>query len=332
MIRKALVVGIDDYPEPNRLETCVNDANAISNLLEFNEDGSRNFSVIKILNNEATYGNIKNLLKKIFTDDCDVGLFYFSGHGCDDENDGKICTFDFTTEHYGIRFRDIIEIVESSKCKNKVIIFDCCYSGKMGNYHFIGDQTILKCGTTILTACSSNELSVGSGPKGITYSLFTNLLISALKGGACDIFGRITPGSIYSYVDSSLGDFDQRPLFKSHVRSFVTLRKSKERMNEIEVRELMSLFEEVDSLYQLDPSYEPQNYIGSKGIGEGDLKKPYFNKKNGEIFASLQRAVANGLVKPSTEKHMFYAAMNSDTCELTNLGKHYWWMVNNKII
>ena len=44
MSRKALVVGIDDYPGCP-LNGCVNDAEEIKNLLETNGDGSPNFEV-----------------------------------------------------------------------------------------------------------------------------------------------------------------------------------------------------------------------------------------------------------------------------------------------
>lgn len=327
-MRKALIVGIDEYEEPYQLTCCVNDVNSIYDLLAFNSDGTRNFSIIKRINKEATYDQIMEDLDKVFSDDSDISLFYFSGHGFDDRNDGKICTIDYASNHMGIRFRDIIELIGQKKCKNKIIILDCCHSGKMGNFSIIGDQTILSHGTTILTACNANEYAVEINGHGI----FTNLLIAALQGGAADIFGNVTPGSIYSYIDSSLGAFDQRPLFKSHVSSFVSLRRAHEKMTILEIRELISLFEHSEIKYKLDPSYEETNFPGSERIGKADLKKPYCTPENIKIFKLLQKATSNGLVKPSNEQHMFYAAMNFDTCELTMLGKHYWYMVNNELI
>jgi hypothetical protein len=44
-MKRALVVGIDDYPR-NPLSGCINDAVAVANTLEKNGDGSPNFSVI----------------------------------------------------------------------------------------------------------------------------------------------------------------------------------------------------------------------------------------------------------------------------------------------
>ncbi len=326
-MRNALIVGINNYPN-GKLKCCITDANDVAKLLEYNEDMSRNFSIIKLLDEEATYDNILDKLDLVFNDDSDIALFYFSGHGFDDKNDGKICTIDYEQHHWGISFRTIIEHIYDSKCKNKIIILDCCHAGKLGNFSMIGDSTILKCGTTILTACNTCEYAIESNGHG----LFTKLLIDALEGGASDIFGRITPGSIYSYIDSSLGSFDQRPLFKSHVKSFVTIRTANAKMSVLEMRYLMELFPYESYLFKLDSSYEPTNYPGSKDIGENDLKKPFFLENNGKIFELLQKAVSNGLIKPSNEKHMFYAAMNSDTCELTDIGKHYWLLAKNKII
>lgn len=52
------------------------------------------------------------------------------------------------------------------------------------------------------------------------------LLVEALYGGAMNLLGEVSPGSIYSYIDRSLGAWDeQRPLFKANISSFVSLRK-----------------------------------------------------------------------------------------------------------
>ena len=34
-----------------------------------------------------------------------------------------------------------------------------------------------------------------------------------------------------------------------------------------------------------------------------------------------------GLIEPVNEDHMYYAAMNSESCKLTALGYHYWQLV-----
>ena len=37
------------------------------------------------------------------------------------------------------------------------------------------------------------------------HGVFINLLIESLNGGASDILGNITPGSVYAYIDQVLG-------------------------------------------------------------------------------------------------------------------------------
>ena len=49
MGKKALVVGIDEYPD-NPLCGCVNDAKEVASLLERNADGTKNFDVLPLLN------------------------------------------------------------------------------------------------------------------------------------------------------------------------------------------------------------------------------------------------------------------------------------------
>ena len=38
--------------------------------------------------------------------------------------------------------------------------------------------------------------------------------------------GDITPGSVYAHIDQSLGPWAQRPVFKTNVKTFVSLRKT----------------------------------------------------------------------------------------------------------
>ena len=44
-MKKALVVGIDDYPNGNELYGCVNDAAQVASAIERNGDGSPNFEI-----------------------------------------------------------------------------------------------------------------------------------------------------------------------------------------------------------------------------------------------------------------------------------------------
>ena len=64
-MRKALVVGVDDY-EQCPLYGCCNDADDIANILSRNEDGSPNFSV-RLEKNVMTKGILRKLIEECFS-------------------------------------------------------------------------------------------------------------------------------------------------------------------------------------------------------------------------------------------------------------------------
>jgi hypothetical protein len=50
--------------------------------------------------------------------------------------------------------------------------------------------------------------------------------VDAIGGAAGNLVGDVTPGSVYAHIDQSLGPWAQRPVFKTNVQTFVSLRKS----------------------------------------------------------------------------------------------------------
>ncbi|MDD3085360.1 MAG: caspase family protein [Candidatus ainarchaeum sp.] len=323
-MKKALIVGINDYSF-GRLDCSVNDAIAINDLLSRHSNGEKNFHTKLLLNNDATkYNLLESLAELLFDETMDTVLFYFSGHGFDNDLDGSIVTFDATNTEPGIRMTDILKYINQSKINNKIIILDCCYSGKFGNPGIIGDCSILPEGTTILTASGKKQTAFEINGHGV----FTNLLIEALKGGASDILGRVTPGSVYSYIDQALSNWEQRPIFKTNVSRFVVLRKNEEKIGCEIIRKLTELFPSKDFEFPLDPSFEPTNTENSVHYHH----EPYAQPEKVTIFEMLQQYNRQGLVIPFDSKHMYYAAMESKGCKLTSLGKHYWNLTKKDII
>ncbi len=207
-----------------------------------------------------------------------------------------------------------------SKSKNKIIVLDCCHSGKLGEIDVAGTSiSNIVDGMTILTASRNDEVSIEIDGHGI----FTGLLLEALKGGASDISGHITPGSVYSYIDKSLGAWDQRPVFKTNVSKFVSLREVTPRVEIKLLRRLVEFFKTENDEFKLDPSFEFTNSL------EYEQKKiePFAVKENVDKFKILQEFESIGLVTPKEEKHMYFAAMNFKSCELTRIGRHYWKLV-----
>ena len=322
-VRKALVVGIDNYPlEP--LNGCCNDSEAIKDLLANHGNGDPNFDVWQ-KNNISTKGELREAIENCFSGDADVAVFYYSGHGHIDSVGGYLVTPDYTRNDWGVSLQEVLTIANESKCKERIIILDSCFSGFMGSINTAGQNTaVINGGVTILTASRETETSLEIAGHGV----FTALLIEALKGGAADITGHVTAGGIYAFIDKALGPWDQRPVFKTNVTRFTPLREVEPQVDIRIIRKLCDYFSEEDSKYELDPSFEPTNRLEEIHV----VKEPYAKDENTAIFSDLQKLESIGLVVPVDEDHMYFAAMNSKACELTAIGKQYWRLVKERRI
>ncbi len=322
-MRKALCVGIDSYQNTNNLYGCVNDANEVKNVLERNGDGTLNFETrLMCATSDTSYitrGDLKDAIKSLFADQSDIALLYYAGHGSYDSLGGYLCTSEVSRSDDGLSLNDIMGIVSNSPAKNKIVILDSCHSGLIASSNEMQNYSILHKGTTILAACDENQYSSEENGHGV----FTTLMIEALYGGGMNLLGDVSPGSVYSYIDSCLSFWEQRPIFKANISSFVSLRKNAPPISITELRRLIEFFESPYDEYALDPTYEPDKH-------EADTKE--VNKNNEAIFAILQKYVKLNLVTPVGAEHMYYAAINRKSCKLTVQGQHYWKLADkNKI-
>lgn len=318
MSKKALVIGNDSYHD-SPLSGCVNDARCIAHLLKRNSDESPNFSTDLRLDESARL--IKHSIKSLFEGQCDVALLYFAGHGTSAADESGIVGIDGNV----VSFNYIMSHVAKSKHRHNILIFDSCFSGDAGHCFNNSDDTAsVPSGVTILSACRKNEMAAEQSGHG----LFTSILMDALDGGAANLLGDITPGAVYAYVDRCLGPWDQRPVFKTHVDSFCSIRKVKAPVPLSVLRKLPELFPSPVYSFPLDPSYEPTN----SPLVEHKVIEPYVNDNNAAVFRDLQILARVGLVVPFGAEHMYFAAMESKECKLTPIGIHYWELASQEKI
>lgn len=313
-MKRALIIGINDYPMAP-LRGCVNDANAMAGVLETNSDGSPNFHIKLITSpsDTVTKSSLKEAMDQLFAGDCDKALLYFSGHGVISSTGGYIVTSDYKRYDEGISMDEILTLANRSKARDKIIILDCCHSGAFGTPSVTGNSmSQLSEGLSVLTASRESESAMEINGSGI----FTSLVVDALQGGAADLRGHITPGSIYAYVDQALGAWDQRPIFKTNVSRFTSLRTITPQVPLETLRRITQYFPSPEVEFPLDPSYE----FSSDTPDENNVR----------VFKDLQKFEGVGLVVPVGEEHMYFAAMNSKACRLTALGYQYWRLVKEK--
>lgn len=330
-MRKALIIGIDYYTHIKPpLSGCVNDAYSVKSVLERHADGTVNFVTPRLLTGTGPAevvekSELKDAVRELFSGDAEIALLYFAGHGYIEDTGGFLCAGDCKTGDDGFSLAELMTIANMSAAKNKVIILDSCHSGIAGSRSDTSTAEI-KEGVTILTASTKEQyaMEVPGGGAGV----FTRLFVDALSGAAANLVGDVTPGSVYAHIDQSLGPWAQRPVFKTNVKRFVSLRKAAPPIPLADLQALATHFPQADYDFPLDPAYEPER--SEEQRVNPDIPPP--EPKKNAVFAILQRYVKVNLVRPVGAPHMWHAAMQSKSCELTVLGQHYRDLVANGLI
>lgn len=140
--RRALLVGINDYPDPrNKLEGCVNDAFLMSSVLQ--ECGFEAGEIRLVLNERATTDAIMERMHWLLDDvrDGDERMLFYSGHGAQipeygphgepDHVDECLVPYDFDwSPAHAITDKQFCELYSQLPygC-HFVAVFDCCHSG-----------------------------------------------------------------------------------------------------------------------------------------------------------------------------------------------------------
>ncbi|MGZ0188736.1 MAG: caspase family protein, partial [Alphaproteobacteria bacterium] len=142
--KRALVIGIDAYPDPSlALEGCVNDAFLMSEVLQ--ENGYRAEDIRLLLNGRATTAGIWERITWLLSgvEDGQERVLYFAGHGAQlpdygadevaDRSDECLAPSDFDWSRERAITDDRLHALYSQLPYNAkfVIILDCCHSGGM---------------------------------------------------------------------------------------------------------------------------------------------------------------------------------------------------------
>lgn len=324
MARRALLIGIDQYDNISGLSGCVQDAGAMADVLETNEDGSPNYECRLYTSpgpGALTRGFIRTELENLFDGfDGDV-LFYFAGHGAPTSVGGFLVTQDGQDNDIGIQMQELLDKANNSKAKEVLLILDCCFSGSLGNPASIqnGDlenRALLREGVTILAASRPTETSAEFNGHGV----FTSLVLNALHGGATDVLGNVSAASVYALAEQALGAWDQRPMYKSHASRLTPIRQCNPEVPLPTLRRLPDIFPDPTSTLPLDKSYEhTESSKVDTNVEVFDCLKLYRN-------ARLLRTV-----DPEKDKgDLYFACMHSTGVRLTGLGRFYWQLARDR--
>lgn len=189
-------VGIGNYADPKVQNLTKTEADAKA-MAEFYKKGTKN--VITITGKYATKAQILKSLKSQFAraKANDKIVFFFSGHGYP----GGFCPYDMRKIEDGLKYSDVISIMQKSKAQSKFIFADACHSGAIRQN---GGESDPKSGNVLLFLSSrGNEYSAES--PFLANGYFTKHLLRGLGGGAdSNKDMRITARELFNYVSDGV--------------------------------------------------------------------------------------------------------------------------------
>src|ERR1044071_2533882 len=124
-MRIGLIVGINYYEHGSPLYGCVDDAHAVSAVLERHGDGAMNFDCKLLTGTGPTdrveRGFLKDHVAELFKKPADIALLYFAGHGHIETTGGYLLATDAKRGDEGLSLSDVLTLANGSPARNKVV-------------------------------------------------------------------------------------------------------------------------------------------------------------------------------------------------------------------
>ncbi len=225
----AVVVGINKYQNGiSKLHTATEDATELSRILT----KTYNYEVVRLLDEEATLENLKQLLletlpNKIRPTEEDRVLFYFAGHGTalnsEDGPTGYLVPQNAKPEVRDtfLPMQELHNALTSLECRHLLTILDCCFAGAFrwsSTRDLLAapevihkeryDRFVKDAAWQVITSAAHDQKALdilldnrGISARDAKHSPFAEALFEAFQGGA-DLIpdGIITATELYLYL------------------------------------------------------------------------------------------------------------------------------------
>lgn len=194
----------------------------------------------------------------------DLLLVYYSGHGLIGPDDKLYLTLPQTSDSLlpwtGVPFEFLHHALRNAPASTRVLVLDCCYSGRATETLGAEEQTILGQirvgGTFTLTSSPAN--SVSYAPKGSAHTAFTGALLGLLESGSADAGELLTLHDLYLGLVRTARE-QGLPLpqkLGTHTADMLSLARNRYRLpaaSEPEARESEATVAAEDALPRTDP-------------------------------------------------------------------------------
>lgn len=189
-------VGIADYPGTSSdLALPARDAQTVTWVYSKNSA----MQYCQLLNKEATKAKIIAAMNKVFSKagKNDIVVFFYSGHGYG----GGFCAYDGE-----LPYKEIRKAMAKSKCRNKMIFADACFSGKIRTGGTSSQSEIAEAQrANVMLFLSSRSDETSLERRDMQNGFFTTYLQKGLRGAADVNKNRvITAKELFDYVHSNV--------------------------------------------------------------------------------------------------------------------------------
>ncbi|MET4052027.1 serine/threonine protein kinase [Frigoribacterium sp. PvP054] len=228
--RRAVIIGINEYENANRLAGCVRDARELAEVLSLEEYG---YESALLVDEGATRRDcLVELWDAAETDGASL-IIYFAGHGGLHGKSGYLHTYDGVARDPGIDLQTIAEIsaVASGHYDHVLTILDACHSGAGDTWSGHSPLTASAVSAAIQSVNSSRLLLAACRPEQVAFETsgpdvhgeFTRVLLDALMGDAVDFDGNVTAHTLFDVVTGRMDTQRQTPVFKGDSAGSVVL-------------------------------------------------------------------------------------------------------------
>jgi uncharacterized caspase-like protein len=212
MAKVALLIGVSDYQTGFQpLPAATKDVEAVQKVLQHSQIGSfAATDIITLLNPDPQ--QMREMLVTLFRErqKGDLLLLYFSGHGTTDDRGTFYLTCAQTRpdllEATAIPADFVHQLMENSRCKQQIVVLDCCFSGAFARGMGVKGATVNLAaqlggqGRAVLTSSSATEYSFEQ--KEADLSVYTRYWVEGLETGAADADsdGWISVDELHNYT------------------------------------------------------------------------------------------------------------------------------------
>jgi hypothetical protein len=189
---RAVLVGTSSYPPDSGFEPLPTVTRSLANFKEFlqNETGLRHITVIE---NPPSGDEFSQAILNAAEDATDVLLFYYAGHGVvvgrDDLGLTHMKSRLSRPGQTTLRYSDVRDDIRESRASTKVVILDCCHSGRafsgmMGSdaTEDLKDIAVIEGAYVLTSTDTKTKFAAAVGPWGCT--AFTGTFLKVLLSGS----------------------------------------------------------------------------------------------------------------------------------------------------